>query len=78
MAGKSLVAYWFRSEKRDELLKGKRVYEIAYEIGIDKHYLSNIMNRNLPVKHKSVAYAITKCTNSDYEIDDVFEKKDIQ
>lgn len=78
MAGKTLIEYWFKKNKRSELLKDKKVYEVAETVGIDKHYLSNIMNANMPVKHKAVAYAITKYTNSDYEIEDIFDKKDIQ
>ena len=78
MAGKSTIAYWFRTEMREQLLKEDRLFVVADRIGIDKHYLSNIVNRNMPIKHKAIAYAITKCTGSDYEIEDVFEKKDIQ
>lgn len=78
MAGKSTIAYWFKEEKRENLLKGEKLFVIAERIGIDKHYLSNIINRNMPVKHKAIAYAITKCAGSDYEIIDIFDKKDIQ
>lgn len=78
MAGKTLIEYWFKENKRKDLLKGEKVYVVAERIGIDKHYLSNIINRNMPVKHKAIAYAITKCTGSEYEIEDIFNKKDVQ
>lgn len=78
MAGKSTIAYWFKVEKRKDLLKDDKIFMVAEKIGIDKHYLSNIINRNMPIKHKAIAYAITKYIGCELEIEDVFDKKDIQ
>ena len=78
MAGKSLIEYWFKKEKRLELLKDEKIYVVAERIGIDNHYLTNIINRKMAIKHKAMAYAITKYTNSNYEIEDVFDKKDLR
>ena len=75
MAGKGLVEYWFRNEKKLLVLKDKKMYEVAKEIGLDLHYLSNILNRNMPIKHKAMAYAISKYAGPNFEIDDLFDKK---
>lgn len=77
MAGKFTVKYWFKKDKRNDLLKGEKIYVVADEIGIDRHYLTNIINTKLPVKHKVIAYAMTKCIGSGLNIEDVFEKENI-
>lgn len=78
MPGKNFIEYWFKKDKRLELLKDEKIYVVAEKIGIERHYLNNVMNRNIPIKHKAMAYAITKYTNKDYEIEDVFDKKDLR
>lgn len=75
MAGKYKIGYWFKPEKKKELLYGKYMYECTEEIGISKDFLSRIINNHIPIKHKTVAYALTKYINKDYEIEDVFEIK---
>ena len=71
------INYWFKKEKQKELLKGKTIRECAEDIGINRPYLNNVLNKKMPVKHKAVAYAITKYTNKDYEIEDVFSIKSL-
>ena len=75
MAGKNYYAYMLKEWKKKEVLKGEKIYWVAEQIGLEQHYLTNILNRRMAVKHKAMAYAITKWTNSNYEIPDLFEVK---
>lgn len=77
MAGKYTIGYWFKKDKREELTKGKKMYECAEDIGITRETLISIVNNKKCVKHKAMAYAITKYTNKNYEIEDVFDVKNI-
>lgn len=46
--------------------------ELADLIGIDRSYMSQIVNRKRLTISKTIAYAICKALRPDYEIKDIF------
>lgn len=75
MAGKYTIGYWFKPERKKDLTYGRYLYQCSEEVGISQKFLSNIVNNRIPVKHKSVAYALTKYIGANLEIEDVFDVK---
>ena len=67
--------YYFRYEKRDELLKGKTVEWLSRELDYTMPMLYNIFNNNIGCR-KIIAFAIVKMVDLNYSIDDFFEYKD--
>lgn len=77
MAGRYTKEYWFKTEKRDELLKGQMIFEVAEKIGLEKHFLTSLITGNKCCKRKVTVYAVTKYINPNYEIEDVFKIKEL-
>ncbi len=65
--------YLFKVEKKKELLEGRKIKNIAEQVGITKCFLSSVLGRKRPCS-KLVAYCITKSLNKELEIDDCFDR----
>ena len=63
--------YKFKRNKRDDVLHKRTFADIAEEIGIDKTYLSQIVNGRKCTK--IIAYAFCKAISSQTEIEELFE-----
>ena len=70
--------YYFKEDKKDELLKGKTNVLVADRIGLSPKWLGDIILRRVGTT-KLTAYCITKETNCHYEITNCFEfiKKEV-
>lgn len=68
-----MITYKFKQEKRQELLRNRKIMVVAQEIGIAEKYLNRIITNWTNCKTKVYAFAIAKHTNPKYEIKDVFD-----
>lgn len=65
--------YLLKEEASKEIKNRYKVINLGATIGICRSYVIQMVNRKRKVS-KPVAYAFTKCINSDYEIEDLFER----
>lgn len=65
--------YKFKKELKSKIKNGLTDADMAEKIGISREYLSYILNNRYNCR-KTVAYCIVKIANSDYEIEDFFDK----
>ena len=66
--------YYFDKTKKENALQGRTITYVAKQIGITSAFLTSIFNGYRGCS-KTVAYCITKCLNSESEIQDYFYKK---
>ena len=71
--------YYWKSNKEEtkELLKGKTEKQLAEEIGTTPECVSYILTKKRHCK-KTLAYIITKMIDSEKEIDDFFNRKEVE
>lgn len=67
--------YKIKEEKIAEI-KEKTNRKISEISGVSENYISQIINERKTNISKTVAYAITKALNCNYEITDVFDVKE--
>lgn len=65
--------FQFKTEKKAEYLQGKKIKNVAQEIGISRVYLSYILNGRKTCS-KFIAYCIVKTLHSELEIADYFNR----
>ena len=68
----SWARYKFKKEKREDVKEKKTFTGIADTIGIDRCYLSQIVNGRKCTK--VIAYAFCKTISPDLEIEDLFTR----
>lgn len=66
--------YLFKTELKEEVLKGKKIRNIANNIGITEGYLYSIFNGKTKCS-KLIAFCLTKILNNENEIEDFFNKE---
>lgn len=66
--------FMFKRTKKEELLKGRTISYIASEVGITKEFLTSVLNEKRTCS-KTIAYCLTKISDSDKEINYFFTQQ---
>ena len=70
-----MYRYKFKKEKKQEFLNGKTITELSEKIGIDRAYLSQILNAKRTTKLYTIL-GLLKASNINAYIEDYFDKVD--
>ena len=70
-----MYRYKFKKEKKQEFLNGKTITELSEKIGIDRAYLSQILNEKRTTKLYTIL-GLLKASNTNAYIEDYFDKVD--
>lgn len=70
-----MYRYRFKTEKKKEFLKGKTITELSEKVGIDRSYLSRLLNAKKATKLYTVL-GLLKASNVNGFIEDYFDKVD--